>query len=180
MKVLEPIKIGNLELKNRFVMVAMGPELGNFDSRTQNYYIARAKGGASMIMTTVIATEAIDGHSPASTLTEESYNDFKEMVDKAHEYGCKICLQIMPGIGLGGKSENRTRPASASALPLYPGSEITFDELTKEEIKFIQGEVSRTLKLAKKAGADAVEIHAYGGYLTDKFMTKRWNIRTDE
>ena len=180
MKVLEPIKIGNLELKNRFVMVAMGPELGNFDSRTQNYYIARAKGGASMIMTTVIATEAIDGHSPASTLTEESYNDFKEMVDKAHEYGCKICLQIMPGIGLGGKSENRTRPASASAVPLYPGSEITFDELTKEEIKFIQGEVSRTLKLAKKAGVDAVEIHAYGGYLTDKFMTKRWNIRTDE
>lgn len=180
MKVLEPIKIGNLELKNRFVMVAMGPELGNFDSRTVEYYLARAKGGASMIMTTVIATEAIDGHSPASTLTEESYNGFKEMVDKAHEYGCKICLQIMPGIGLGGKSADRAKPASASALPLYPGCEITFDELTKDEIKFIQGEVSRTVKLAKKAGADAVEIHAYGGYLTDKFMTKRWNIRTDE
>ncbi len=180
MKVLEPIKIGKLELKNRFVMVAMGPELGDFDSRTVDYYLARAKGGASMIMTTVIATEAIDGHSPASTLTEESYDRFKNMVDRAHQYGCKVCLQIMPGIGLGGKAEGRVKPASVSALPLYPGSEFTFDELTKEEIKFIQGEVSRTVKLAEKAGADAVEIHAYGGYLTDKFMTKRWNIRTDE
>ena len=180
MKVLEPIKIGKLELKNRFVMVAMGPELGNFDTRTVDYYLARAKGGASMIMTNVIATEAIDGHCPASTLTEESFNGFKNMVERAHEYGCKVCLQIMPGIGLGGKAEGRVKPASASALPLYPGSDYTFDELTKEEIKFIQGEVSRTVRLAKKAGADAVEIHAYGGYLTDKFMTKRWNIRTDE
>ena len=154
MKVLEPIKLGKLELKNRLIMVAMGPELGNFDSRTVDYYVARAKGGASMIMTTVIATEAIDGHSPASTLTEESYDGFKKLVDKAHEYGCKICIQVMPGIGLGGMAEGRLKPASASALPLYPGSEITYDELTKEEIKFIQGEVLRTVKLAEKAGAE--------------------------
>ena len=38
----------------------------------------------------------------------------------------------------------------------------------------------KTVHLAKKAGADAVEVHAYGGYLTDKFMTPKWNIRTDE
>lgn len=180
MKVLEPIKIGNLELKNRFVMVPMGAELGNFDPRTVEYYLSRAKGGASMVMTTVIATEAIDGHTPASTLTEESFAGFKELVERSHEFDCKICLQIVPGIGLGGMAEGRLKPASASAVPLYPGSEITFDELTIEEIKFIQGEISRTVKLAKRAGIDAIEIHAYGGYLTDKFMTKRWNIRTDE
>ncbi|WP_148629785.1 NAD(P)/FAD-dependent oxidoreductase [Bacillus sp. E214] len=180
MLVLEPIKVGNLELKNRFVMVPMGAELGNFDSRTVDYYVTRAKGGASMVMTTVIATEAIDGHTPASTLTEESFAGFKELVDRAHEFDCKICLQVVPGIGLGGIGEGRLKPASASALPLYPGANITFEELTIDEIKFIQGEISRTVKLAKRAGADAIEIHAYGGYLTDKFMTKRWNIRQDE
>ncbi|OCA86610.1 NAD(P)/FAD-dependent oxidoreductase [Bacillus sp. FJAT-27986] len=180
MLVLEPIKVGNLELKNRFVMVPMGAELGNFDPRTVDYYVTRAKGGASMVMTTVIATEAIDGHTPASTLTEESFAGFKELVDRAHEFDCKICLQVVPGIGLGGIGEGRLKPASASALPLYPGANITFEELTIDEIKFIQGEISRTVKLAKRAGADAIEIHAYGGYLTDKFMTKRWNIRQDE
>lgn len=180
MLVLEPIKVGNLELKNRFVMVPMGAELGNFDPRTVDYYVTRAKGGASMVMTTVIATEAIDGHTPASTLTEESFAGFKELVDRAHEFDCKICLQVVPGIGLGGIGEGRVKPASASALPLYPGAKLTFEELTIDEIKFIQGEISRTVKLAKRAGADAIEIHAYGGYLTDKFMTKRWNIRQDE
>lgn len=180
MKVLEPIKIGKLELKNRFIMVPMGAELGDFDSRTVEYYISRAKGGASMVMTTVIVTEAIDGHTPASTLTEESLAGFKELVERAHGFDCKICLQVVPGIGLGGMAKGRQKPASASALPLYPGAENTFDELTIEEIKFIQGEVSRTVKLANQAGVDAIEIHAYGGYLTDKFMTKRWNIRNDE
>lgn len=180
MKTLNPISIGNINLKNRFIMAPMGPELGNFDERTVAYYLERAKGGASMIITNVIATEAIDGHGPSSTLTEESFEGFKLLVDESHKYDCKICIQIMPGVGLGGKADNRIKPASASAIPLYPGASITFDELTKEEILFIQDEVARTANLAKKAGADAIEIHAYGGYLTDKFMTEKWNIRTDE
>lgn len=180
MKALQPISIGNLLLKNRFIMAAMGPELGNFDERTVAYYVERAKGGASMLLTNVIATEAIDGHGPSSTLTEESFKGFKSLVEKAHQYDCKVCLQIMPGVGLGGMAPNRTKPASASAIPFYPGSEYTFDELTIEEIKFIQGEVFKTVTLAKKAGADAIEVHAYGGYLTDRFMTNKWNIRTDQ
>lgn len=180
MRVLEPIKIGNLTLKNRFIMAAMGPELGNFDKGTLEYYLRRAKGGASMILINTIATEAIDGHGPSAVLTEESYDGFKELADNAHTYGCKVCIQIMPGVGLGGMAPGRTKPASASALPIYPGADITFDELSKEEITFIQGEVFKTVALAKKAGADAVEVHAYGGYLTDKFMSSRWNIRKDE
>lgn len=180
MKVLEPIKIGDLELKNRFVMAAMGPELGDFDERTIEYYVRRAVGGASMIMTNIIATEEIDGAGPSSTLTEESFEGYRTLVSRAHEYDCKVCIQIMPGVGLGGKSESRALPATVSARPLYPGSDINFEELTKSEIKFIQDEVMNTLKLAKKAGVDAIELHAYGGYLTDQFMTKRWNTRTDE
>lgn len=180
MKALEPIKIGNLELKNRYVMVAMGPELGDFDQGSIDYYARRAEGGASMIMINVMATKKIDGPSPSALLNEESYPGFKELVDRCHEQGCKVCIQIMPGVGLQNKAPDREKPSAASAVPIYPGSDITFHELTKEEIKFIQEEVSKTLILAKKAGADAVEIHAYGGYLTDKFMTERWNIRKDE
>lgn len=180
MRALEPITIGNLTLKNRFIMAAMGPELGNFDKRTLEYYLRRAKGGASMILINTIATEAIDGHGPSAVLTEESYDGFKELADNAHACGCKVCIQIMPGVGLGSMAPGRTKPASVSALPIYPGADITFEELTKEEITFIQSQVFKTVALAKKAGADAVEVHAYGGYLTDKFMSSRWNIRKDE
>ena len=30
------------------------------------------------------------------------------------------------------------------------------------------------------AGVDIIEIHSYGGYLIDQFMSKMWNHRTDE
>lgn len=87
MKALEPIKIGNLELKNRYVMVAMGPELGDFDQGSIDYYARRAEGGASMIMINVMATKKIDGPSPSALLNEESYPGFKELVDRCHEQG---------------------------------------------------------------------------------------------
>nr|WP_300001708.1 NAD(P)/FAD-dependent oxidoreductase [Tissierella sp.] len=180
MKVLQPVNIGDLTLKNRYIMVAMGPEMGNFDKREIDYYVRRAQGGASMIMTNIMATDAIDGKTPSSLLNEESFDGYKELVDKCHAYDCKVCIQIMPGVGLGQKAESRDRASSASKTEIFPGSGMFFDELTVEEIKFIQEEVSKTLKLAQKAGVDAVEIHAYGGYLTDRFMTERWNIRTDE
>lgn len=177
---LQPVEIGSLRLKNRFIMAAMGPELGNFDERTVAYYLCRAQGGASMILTNVIATEAIEGHGPSSTLTADSFEGFKRLVDEAHQYDCKVCIQIMPGAGLGMKAEGRDKPASASSMPLYPGAEVYYEALTKEEISFIQGEVRKTVALAHQAGADAVQVHAYGGYLTDKFMTPRWNNREDE
>lgn len=34
--------------------------------------------------------------------------------------------------------------------------------------------------LAINAGADAIELHDYGGYLLDQFQSKQWNDRTDE
>ena len=34
--------------------------------------------------------------------------------------------------------------------------------------------------LTRAAGADAYEMHAYGGYLNDQFLTAAWNTRTDK
>lgn len=51
---------------------------------------------------------------------------------------------------------------------------------TKEEIKFLVEKFGNAARLAKNAGVDAIEIHAYGGYLIDQFLTPLWNKRTDE
>ena len=46
----EPIKIGNVEIKNRFAMAPMGPAgmsdvSGAFNQRGVDYYVERAKAG---------------------------------------------------------------------------------------------------------------------------------------
>lgn len=180
MKLLEESAIGTLKLKNKIIMAPMGAELGNFDERTNAYYVARAKGGASMLMCTVIATEEIEGHSPASVLDEDSFEGLQSLVQKCHEYDSKICLQIMSGAGLGGMATGRAQPVAPSPMPIMAGMNYMFAEMTKEEIKLLHNAVIRTAILAEQAGVDCIEIHAYGGYLTDKFMSKRWNKRTDE
>lgn len=55
-RLLEESSIGAMRLKNRIIMAPMGAELGDFDVRTNAYYVARAKGGVAMLMCTVVAT----------------------------------------------------------------------------------------------------------------------------
>jgi len=57
-KLFEQVKIGSLELKNRFAMAPMGPlgladAEGGFNQRGMEYYTARARGGAGLIVTGV-------------------------------------------------------------------------------------------------------------------------------
>lgn len=180
MRLLEESSIGAMRLKNRIIMAPMGAELGDFDVRTNAYYVARAKGGVAMLMCTVVATEEIEGPSPASKLDESSFEGLQSLVKQCHDYDAKICLQIMPGAGLGGMAPGRTQPVAPSPMQVMPGMDFMYAEMSKEEIGIIHRAVMRTAILAQKAGVDCIEIHAYGGYLTDKFMSKRWNQRTDE
>ena len=52
---LSPIKIGNMQLKNRVVMAPMLIGMGDFDGKPteqlMNYYVERAKGGTALIIT---------------------------------------------------------------------------------------------------------------------------------
>ncbi len=53
-RLLEPFRIGNMELKSRIVMAPMetqyGGEDGHVTERNKNYYEARARGGAALII----------------------------------------------------------------------------------------------------------------------------------
>ena len=58
---LSPIKIGNLEIKNRFVVPPMGTNYANLDGTVSrqmiDYYVERAKGGFGLIIVEVTAVD---------------------------------------------------------------------------------------------------------------------------
>ena len=60
MKLLEPGRIGKLEIKNRIIMAPMGirglcdPDDGYWGERVRAYYGARAAGGCGMITTEMV------------------------------------------------------------------------------------------------------------------------------
>ncbi len=68
-QLLSPGKIGNMELKNRIVLAAMGTEYaekdGSCSERLWDYYEARAKGGTGLVILETSAAMWPNGSSMA-------------------------------------------------------------------------------------------------------------------
>ena len=71
-KLLEPIRIGSVELRNRIVMPGMGTNLANPDGtvsdRLRNYYEERARGGVGLIIPTHIKAESVIDPYPVANM----------------------------------------------------------------------------------------------------------------
>lgn len=180
-------KIGNLELKNRVVMTAMGTGYANPDGtpsdRITKYYEERAKGGVGLIVTEV--TRVNDDHGKASdgqlaVTKDEHIEPLRKFADKIHQYGTKIFLQLHhPGrqnfsAAIGGQ------PVTApSAIPCGVCQQET-RALTTEEVESLVQDFVNGARIAKAAGVDGVELHGAHGYLINQFLSPYTNKRTDK
>lgn len=178
---MEPMRIGSMELKNRIVMAPMGVSVHNMSRGTVEYFVERAKGGAAMIFCNIRASLTFESGEHSIFFCEETEPLFREMADRCHSYGCKVGAQIQPGDGrIGGPSLKYRVPISASDCPWMHMPKVPCHGLTLDEIHELEDDFRKSVQAALRCGADCVEIHAYGGYLTDQFLTERWNTRTDE
>lgn len=175
-----PIRIGRMELKNRMVMAPMGVTVGNLSPASVAYFAARAEGGAAMVFCNIRASLAFESGEHSIYLNDETAPLFRDLAERCHACGCKLAAQIQPGDGrIGGPSVRYKVPISASACPWMHVPRMRCHALTIDEIHELEEDFRRSVQIALRSGADCVGIHAYGGYLTDQFLTRRWNTRTD-
>ncbi len=189
----DKVKIGKVELKNRFAMAPMGPlgmgdAEGGFNQRGIDYYVERAKGGTGLIITGVTFVDNhVEGHSMPSTPCS-TYNDVhfvrtaRELTEKIHAYDSKIFIQLSAGFGRVTIPTNLGEhpPVAPSAIP-HRWLDKICRPLTKEEIHEIITQFGKGAYNAKRAGFDGVQIHAvHEGYLMDQFAISMFNQRTDE
>jgi 2-enoate reductase len=188
-----PVKIGKLELKNRFAMAPMGPlgladGEGGFNQRGIDYYTERAKGGTGLIITgvTFVDNEVEEHGMPnCPSPTHNAVHFIRtawEMNERIHAWGAASFLQMSGGFG------RVTIPTNLGEYPPVAPSPIqhrwldkTCRELTVDEIHKITRKFGEGAFNAKRAGFDGVEIHAvHEGYLIDQFAIALFNQRTDE
>jgi len=182
----QPIRIGQMEVKNRFVVPPMGTNYADSDGKVTDalvkYYGARAKGGFGLIIQEVAA---IDPKGKAVPNQIGIWNDdfipgLKRITDEVHKYNGKIIIQLhhagrqtLPP-NIGGKD-----PVAPSSVPC-PFCDVLPHELTLEEIYDLIEKFGDAAVRAQKAGYDGVEIHGAHGYLIAQFVSPHANKRIDE
>ena len=201
-KLAEPIKIGQIELKNRMVML-VGNSSGGSGEQLIAHFSERAKGGAGLLLVGGMSTfdlgMAATQYLSRKDLTEEEkramreeafglYDDklipwLRKFTTAMHDNGSKVGAQIL--MAYEWKRDwktNRDAPVEivgASDVASHP-SQGNSRALAVDEIHQIVEEFGDAAKRAREAGFDCVESHAGMGYFLNRFLSPRSNKRTDE
>jgi 2,4-dienoyl-CoA reductase-like NADH-dependent reductase (Old Yellow Enzyme family)/thioredoxin reductase len=186
-KLFERGRIKSLDVRNRIVMAPMGTfsdnRNGSPSAKQIEYYRARARGGAGLIMLegqyVTNKTDPWIGYVTVAD-TDEQMQGWALIAEACHAEGAKICIQMSCGLGRNAFPFTNDQMVSASEVSSFYMPDRMCRALTVEEIKGIVDAYGRAAARAIVAEADAIEIHAHSGYLIDQFMTPAWNKRTDQ
>lgn len=184
-KLFEPIKIGKLTIKNRFVMPAIESQTTTpehtFSDQSVAYFAARAAGGFGLQITDYMAVSPQGiGIKNETALWDDSFIDsHKRLTEAVHKEGGTIFAQLHHS---GMMCENKTTGMTVkgpSSIPSPNYLEKVEAFTTEECYELIELHGDAALR-AKKAGFDGVEVHGAHFYLIAQFLSKYANKRVDE
>lgn len=180
-RLFNPGRIGNMSVRNRFVMPPMqtrgADEDGFVTDSLINYYAARANGGAGLII--VQQSFAWPGAKLARGLAlwEDSFIPrLSDLAAAIRESGARAAIQIG---GRGTMQDKGMEAVAPSPVPDYSHDTVP-RELTGDEIFFYVKAFAEAACRVHKAGFDALEIHGAHGHLVSQFLSPYTNRRNDE
>jgi len=178
------VTIGNTELKNRILSTAHQTnyvENGIPTPEMTAYHVARAKGGAGLIILEAAAVHSsgmLTSHTIAG-FDEKVVPAYAEIAKQLHQYGTKVFSQLFHGGREVVSSDYRNAAWAPSSEPSFRFG-IMPRPMYIEEIKDVIEGYAYSALLAKKAGLDGVEVCCSHGYLPAQFWSSHTNYRTDE
>lgn len=184
-KLFSPIKLRELELRNRVVMSAMGThesaESEDGKSVTDKliaYHTARAQGGCGLNTVEVTSVDAASAPSGFLSIAEDKYiPGLRRLNDAVHEAGGKTCVQLWQG-GLAVASDRTAQLLLPNDTPL--SAEYTVPAITEERLYSVIDAFGAAAGRAVEAGFDCLEFHCAHNYLPHSMLSGGLNHRTDD
>jgi len=184
-KLLEPFRLKNVEIGNRFVMPPMLSRLchpdGIVSQKLIDYYVQRAKGGVGLIIVEycyIDEKESKANQGQLGVYSDQLIAGLGDLAEAIQEWGTKVILQIChAGRCTSAKFMGR-QPIAPSAMPSPTGEMAR--EMTLEEVGATIESFAEAARRAKTAGFDGVELHGTHGYLMAQFLSPYTNRRTDK
>ena len=184
-KLLSPIKVNTLTLRNRIVMTAAHVGYatleGEVTDRLIDFYTLRARGGVGLIL---IGGCPVDEHISMPNMVRIDHDRFipglKRLTRQVKEAGAGISVQLCHvGRYIPSSMINGEKAFSASAVYSHFTGE-TPRALELDEIPIIQDKFVQAASRGKEAGFTGVEIHGSAGYLISQFLSPITNQRKDK
>lgn len=195
----DPLRMGDIELRNRVAMAPMtrsrSTQPGNLPNvMMARYYGQRASAGLIITEATQISPQG-QGYSFTPGIHSPAQVEGWRLVTAAvHRGGGRIVCQLWH---VGRMSHevfhDGAKPVAPSALP--PDAQVWIvdpstgqggmvdcpvpRELRSEEIPGVVDDFRTAARAAVEAGFDGVEIHGANGYLIDQFLRRSSNRRED-
>ncbi|MDM8233427.1 NADH:flavin oxidoreductase [Phocaeicola barnesiae] len=178
-----PGKIGPLTLRNRTIRSAAFESMcpGNKPSKELlDYHHSVAAGGIGM---TTVAYAAVTRSGLSFDrqlwMRPEIVPGLRELTDAVHREGAAVSIQLGHCGNMSHKAICGETPVGASTgFNLYSPTFVR--GLRKDELALMARAYGDSVRLAREAGFDAVEIHAGHGYLISQFLSPYTNHRKDE
>ena len=196
-RILAPGNIGAMRLRNHVIMSPTETHFTSSDGMITwpeiDYYARRARGGAALIVTHQMQgntkLDPIDPYPRSARIDDDCYIPMlSELTEAVHVEGAKMSALISPGGGAqamgvpydAGSDGVRDIPNVAPGNIECPVARKKVRKLTVEEIKKTVEVYGKSCGRAKRAGFDAITIHAHCGYLIAEFLSPYFNNRDDE
>lgn len=192
-----PIKIKNIELKNRIVVSPMC-EYSSEDGFATDWHLvhlgSRAIGGAALIITeaNAISAEGRITYGDLGIYKDEHIAKLKQITDFIHQQGAFAGTQLAHAgrkashekPWLGGKQILADHPngwkSLAPSVVAFADDEQAPLELDKAGIEKVKADFKAATLRTIAAGFDVIELHGAHGYLIHEFLSPVSNHRTDE
>jgi len=176
--------INGMNLNNRFVRSAtcegLAAKDGSVTPNLTEKMVELAKGGVGLI----IPGYAFVSPGGQSSLGQTAVYDDRfvpglgEMVQTVHAAGGKIALQIVHGGYFSKPGLTGMQPVGPSYL--QKDGKAVSRSLSRNEIEGIINDFTQAALRAKRAGFDAIQVHAAHGFLISQFLSPALNKRLDQ
>ena len=179
-----PYKIGNLEVKNRWVRSATwdgsADESGAVTDKSVSIYQELGRGGVGLIMSgyAFVSDQGQANPGQYGVHNDDMIPGLRWMAKAAHEGGAKIALQIVHA-GINSVYLGR-KGIDSLAMSRMPGYGRPHREMTAEDIEGIIEDFIAAASRAIEAGFDAIQLHGAHSYLMSQIESPLFNRRKDQ
>jgi 2,4-dienoyl-CoA reductase-like NADH-dependent reductase (Old Yellow Enzyme family) len=185
-KLLTPLTIGSLEIKNRFVQSATYESMAKPDGTVTDALIKRyrnlAMGKAGLVIPGLMFVHPLGKSCKYQTgiHKDDMIPGLSCLTEAVKTNGGKIIFQLCHSGQQTNKNIIGQKPMGPSSAVRDPIFFFKPRKMDPKEIKTAIQSFGQSARRAFEAGADGIQIHAAHGYLINEFLSPFFNKRTDE